>query len=101
MLVLSEADQSQLRPEHVKYATFRVCSLSSYLFNTTIMPPQRTALGAIDGNRSRGKDISPYIRGKIVGMADSGSSVSEIQARHRVSRKAVRGQIDRMGIWIS
>ena len=55
------------------------------------MPPQRTPLGAIDSNRRRGKDISPYIRGKIVGMADSGSSVSEIQARYRVSRKAVRG----------
>ena len=57
------------------------------------MPPQRTPLGAIDSNRRRGKDISPYIRGKIVGMADKGASVSEIQAQYKVSRKAVRGSI--------
>jgi hypothetical protein len=44
------------------------------------MPPQRTPLGAIDSNQRRGKDISPYIRGKIVGMADNGAFVSEIQA---------------------
>jgi hypothetical protein len=44
------------------------------------MPPQRTPLRAIDGNQPRGKDISPYIREKIVGMADGGASVSEIQA---------------------
>ena len=57
------------------------------------MPPQRTTLGAINSNRYRGKDISPYIHRKIVGMADSGSSISEIQAQYRVSRKAVRGSI--------
>lgn len=57
------------------------------------MPPQRTPLGAIDSNRRRGKDISLYIRGKIVGMADNGVSVSEIQAQYKVSRKAVRGSI--------
>ena len=44
------------------------------------MPPQRTPLGAINSNRRQGKDISPYIRGKIVGMVDNGASVSEIQA---------------------
>jgi hypothetical protein len=44
------------------------------------MPPQRTLLGAIDSNRRRGKDISPYIRGKIVSLADNSTFVSEIQA---------------------
>jgi hypothetical protein len=57
------------------------------------MPPQRTALGAIDGNRPRGKDTSPYTRGKIVGMAEDGASASKIQAQYGVSRKAVRGSI--------
>jgi hypothetical protein len=44
------------------------------------MPPQHTPLGAINSNQRRGKDISPYIRRKIVGMADNSASVSEIQA---------------------
>ena len=57
------------------------------------MPPQRTPLGAIDSNRPRGKDLTPYIRGKIVGMAEGGASVLQIQAQYGVSRKAVRGSI--------
>ena len=57
------------------------------------MPPQRTVLGTIDGNRTRGKDITPYMRGKIVGAANDGASPAEIQARYGVSRGAVRGSI--------
>jgi len=40
------------------------------------MPPQRTPLRASDSNRPRGKDLSPYVRGKIVGMAEQGASLS-------------------------
>jgi hypothetical protein len=76
-----------------KYTTFRVGLHPSYLFNTTIMPPQRTPLYAISSNRPRGKDISPYIHRKIVGMADGSTPASKIQAQYRVSRKAVRGSI--------
>ena len=57
------------------------------------MPPQRTPLRAIDGNGVRGKDLTPYMRGKIVGMADNGALPAEIQAQYRVSRGAVRGSI--------
>jgi hypothetical protein len=57
------------------------------------MPPQHTPLCAIDSNRPRGKDISPYVHGKIVGIADSGLPASKIHAQYRVSRKAVRGSI--------
>jgi DDE superfamily endonuclease/Transposase len=57
------------------------------------MPPQRTPLRAIDGNGTRGKDITPYMRGKIVGAANNGASPAEIQARYGVSRGAVRGSI--------
>jgi transposase len=57
------------------------------------MPPQRTPLRAINSNRTRGKDLSPYVRGKIVSMAEQGASVSEIQAQFQVSRQAVRGSI--------
>jgi hypothetical protein len=57
------------------------------------MPPQRTPLGAIDTNRSRGKELSPYIRGKIVSMSIGSASASQVQAKFGVSRQAVRGSI--------
>jgi hypothetical protein len=58
------------------------------------MPPQRTPLRAIDGNRKgRGPDLTPYLRGKIVGQANAGDSPAEIQALLGVSRGAVRGSI--------
>jgi transposase len=57
------------------------------------MPPQRTPLRAIAGNGVRGLDIEPYMRGKIVGMANNGASPAEIQVEYGVSRGAVRGSI--------
>jgi len=58
------------------------------------MPPQRTPLRAIDGNRKgRGPDLSPYLRGKIVGHAKAGDSPAEIQVALGVSRGVVRGSI--------
>ena len=57
------------------------------------MPPQRTPLRAIDGNSVQGKDLTLYMRGKIVGMADNGALPAEIQVQYRVSREAVRGSI--------
>jgi hypothetical protein len=57
------------------------------------MPPQRTPLRAIDSNRTRGKDITPYMRGKIVGAANNGALPAEIQVQFSVSRGAVRGSI--------
>jgi hypothetical protein len=57
------------------------------------MPPQRTVLGSIDPNRTRGKDLSPYLRGKLIGAANAGQSHTSIQAEYGVSRKALRGTI--------
>jgi hypothetical protein len=57
------------------------------------MPPQRTPLRTINSNRTRGKDITPYMRGKIIGAANNGASPTEIQVQFRVSRGAVRGSI--------
>ena len=36
------------------------------------MPPKRTPLRDISSNRVRGKDLIPYMRSKIVGMANNG-----------------------------
>jgi len=55
---------------------------------------QRTPLRTINGNRrGRGPDITPYMRGKIIGATKSGDSPAEIQATFGVSRGAVRGSI--------
>ena len=57
------------------------------------MPPQRTALGAIFYNSARGKNPIPYMRGKIIGMTNTGALMAEIQAQYGLSRKAVRDSI--------
>ena len=57
------------------------------------MPPQRTPLRAVDGNRPQDKDLTLYMRKKIVGMANDNASVSKIQAQYEVSRQAVRGSL--------
>jgi hypothetical protein len=42
------------------------------------MPLQRTPLGSISGNRPRGLEISPYIRGQIKGQANRGATQASI-----------------------
>jgi len=50
-------------------------------------------LRAIDGNGVRGKDLTPYICGKIISIANGNASPAEIQVRYRVSRGAIKGSI--------
>jgi transposase InsO family protein len=42
------------------------------------MPPLRTPLGCISGNRFKGCEISPYLRGKIAGKASLGLTAYKI-----------------------
>jgi len=42
------------------------------------MPPQRTPLGAISGNRKDGKHLSPYQRTLIAGKASEGADIAQI-----------------------
>jgi transposase len=44
------------------------------------MPPQRSPLGPISGNRLLGAHLSPYARGVIAGKASAGAKPSEIAA---------------------
>ena len=53
------------------------------------MPLQRTVLGSIDPNRTRGKDLSPYLCGKLIGAANAGQLHSSIQAEYGVSCSAI------------
>ena len=45
--------------------------------------PQRRVLGEIAGNRGKGKELTPYIRGKIKGFAEGGLVYSEIVKKIR------------------
>jgi transposase len=42
------------------------------------MPPIRTPLGSISGNRIPGGELKPYQRGKIIGKAEEGASIAKI-----------------------
>jgi hypothetical protein len=42
------------------------------------MPPQRTPLGSISGNRPKGSEISPYMRRQVKGQAKRGALQQDI-----------------------
>ena len=54
------------------------------------MPPQRTPLGSISGNRPKGSEISPYIRGQIKGQANRSASHSSIAKDLKVLKSTVQ-----------
>jgi hypothetical protein len=59
------------------------------------MPPQRTPLCDIDGNRRyKGPELPPYQRGQIVGARKVGSSPKEIKDELGHSREAVRRTLE-------
>jgi hypothetical protein len=63
------------------------------------MPPQRTPLCDIDGNRRyRGPELSPYQRGQIVGVCKVGSSPKEIKDELGHSREAIRRTLESIHI---
>ena len=57
------------------------------------MPPIRTPLGSISGNVQRGRELTPYERGVIIGSYNSGKLPREIELSTKHSRMAVRGTI--------
>ena len=54
------------------------------------MPPSRTPLGAISGNRFKGCEISPYMRSKVVGKASEGRNSYQIARDLKLKRETVR-----------
>jgi hypothetical protein len=53
------------------------------------MPPQRTPLGSISGNSRRGKELTPYMRGKIAGKASEGAKPAAIAIKLKIPRKTI------------
>jgi hypothetical protein len=58
------------------------------------MPPQRSVLGTISGNRAFNHQLSPYQRGRIVGLTAKGEKSRAIEDLLDVSRGAVRSTLD-------
>jgi hypothetical protein len=54
----------------------------------------RPVLGEISGNITRGKELTPKLRGQVISMAECGHNVPYIMARFKLSRKAVRYTLD-------
>jgi hypothetical protein len=57
------------------------------------MPPQRSVLGTISGNRAFNYQLSPYQRGRILGLTEGGTKSSDIQDLLHVSRGAVQSTL--------
>jgi len=55
------------------------------------MPPQRTPLGVTSGNATRGTELSPYERGRAVGMHSKGASLREISKSLKRNRTSITG----------
>jgi len=53
------------------------------------MPPQRRPLGSISGNRPKGSNISPYMRGRVKGQADRGASQAQIAKKLKLHKSTV------------
>ncbi|KAN0115371.1 hypothetical protein V8E51_004915 [Hyaloscypha variabilis] len=53
------------------------------------MPPLRTPLRSISGNRPKGLEISPYMCGQVVGKASKGTKIATIAKALKLTRSTV------------
>lgn len=54
------------------------------------MPPQRKTLGPISENLIKGKHITPYMRGKIMGCSIAGSTPAQIALGLKVDDSTIQ-----------
>ena len=95
MVILSIVTEPKFEPKRVFFANRD----SFFLQQHYIMPPQRTPLCDIDGNRRyRGAELSPYQRGQIMGARKTGSSLKEIKDELGYSREAVHRTLEAIHI---
>ena len=55
--------------------------------------PQRAPLSAIDGNRQKRKDLTPYLRGQIIAKSQAGASQREISKELGLPRTTVQSTL--------
>jgi len=83
----------QSRPTDIKrkrvkarFYAFRLLPLTTIL---TKMPPTCTPLGFISKNRPKGCEISPYMRGQVIGQAFKGAKPTEIARDLKLDRSTI------------
>ena len=54
-----------------------------------VMPPQRSTLSSISGNRQSNCELTPYTRGKIIGLSLKGAKPTEIQDLLKITHRAL------------
>jgi hypothetical protein len=74
----------------MRKSAFFCNGVSSSLNKHHNMPPQRTPMGEISGNRPKGKHLTPYMRGKITGCRLFSSSPAEIAMGLNIGFPTVR-----------
>jgi hypothetical protein len=57
------------------------------------MLSQRSTLGPISGNQVPNYELTPYMRGKIIGLSLKGAKSMEIQDRLKITHGALRSTL--------
>ena len=57
------------------------------------MPPQRSVLSSVSGNRQFNCELTPYMRGKAIGLSLKGAKPTEIQDLLKISRGALQSTL--------
>jgi hypothetical protein len=80
---------TDIKRERVK-TRFLASPLSSSSLLSANMPPLRTPLGSISGNRLKGCEISPYMRGQVAGKASECRGLRGIATDLKLDYSTVR-----------
>ena len=59
------------------------------------MPPPRTPLGPISGNRVRKTELSPYVRGQIIGQRFQGASLGQIADAFQLEKSTIQYTVEK------
>ena len=84
MVILQYSHRQEVTEDFHKTAFFRDTAFLFLLQNTYKMPPLRSPLQQRDGNSRKAKELTPYQRGKIQGMADKGAGCSTISREYNL-----------------
>jgi hypothetical protein len=59
------------------------------------MPPPRTPLGPISGNRVRKTELSPYVRGQIIRQRFQGASLGQIADAFQLKKSIIQYTVEK------
>ena len=89
---------TQIQSRREVSVTFRVPhqnNISTCFFQLNFIMPRRP-LAQISGNTTKRSELSPYLRGLIIGKHDSGITPSQISRDLKIPRTTINGTIQRI-----